>query len=82
MGGETKPRRVFYVRREFLVDAEGRPCLTPPELGIALSDAVSKRDKEAVAGCCWAALNFVHNGKVPKNWLGPWKKTGSMLLAI
>ena len=80
--GEKKPRRVFYVLRPFLVDKNGRPCPTALELGVRLADALGRRDAEAVAGYCWDALNFVHNGRVPKNWLGGWRKAGPTPLAV
>lgn len=80
--GEKKKRSVFYVRRKMLFDNKGRICRTPLELGVLLSKAIEQRDKETVAAYCWDALNFVHDGKVPKNWLGDWKKYGPTPLAI
>lgn len=80
--GEPKPNPAFYVRRDKLFDQRGRLCLTPLELGQQLALAIERRDAESVAGCCWDALNFVHNGAVPKNWLGEWKKHGPTPLAI
>ncbi len=75
-------RRVFYVRRELLFDERGRVCQTPLELGIGLAQAINSRDAEAVAQICWDALNFVHNGQVPEDWLGDYKKDGPVPVAI
>jgi len=80
--GERRRRKVFYVQREMLFDKKGRVCHTPLELGMMLANALSARNKEAVAGICWDALNFVHDGDVPKDWLGVWKKAGPTPLAI
>ena len=80
--GEPFPRPVFYVLRALLHDARGRTCQTPLELGIALAHFLETRDTESVSGCCWDALNFVHNGKVPRNWLGVWRKAGPTPLAV
>lgn len=78
--GEARP--VFYVRRPLLWDDLGRVCPTPLELGVNLARALERRDKEAVAGFCWSALNFVHNGEVPEDWLGVWNEYGPIPLAI
>lgn len=80
--GTNEVRKVFYVRREMLYDKNGRICPTPLELGIMLSDAMLERDEDAVAGICWDALNFVHNGNVPKDWLGGWKEAGPTPIAV
>lgn len=80
--GQRKPRRVFYVQREILFDAKGRVCHTPLELGVQLADAINRRDIETVNCICWDALNFVYDGKVPKDWNKFWKKHGPIPLAI
>jgi hypothetical protein len=80
--GTQEKRRVFYVRKQLLCDDKGRPCPTPLELGNMLSEALKRRDKDAVAGFCLSALNFVHNGEVPENWADEWKEHGPIPLAI
>ena len=75
-------RPVYYVKRPFLYDAYGRTCQTPLELGVNLAQALSQRDKEAVAGHCYAALAFVHDGAIPDDWLGEWKHYSPPPLAI
>ena len=82
VNGEKKRRAVYYVRREILFDDRGRVCQTPLELGRSLTVHLERRDAEAVAGIVWSALNFVHNGKVPRNWLGVWKKYPPVPLAV
>lgn len=80
--GEDRPRPVFYVSRPPIYYSGGKLCRTPLELGVALARAIESRDAEGVAGFCWDALNFVHNGKVPRNWLGAWRKAGPTPLIV
>lgn len=80
--GTQEKRRVFYVLKQHLYDDKGRPCPTPLELGHMLSEALKRRDKEAVAGFCLSALNFVHDGEVPDTWADEWKEHGVIPLAI
>jgi hypothetical protein len=80
--GETKPRRVFYVRRELLFDKAGRVCRTPLELAHCLQDALDRRDADAVHSIVWDALNFIHGGKVPADWAKEAKRIRAVPLAI
>jgi hypothetical protein len=80
--GEKQPRKVFYVRREILFDADGRVCHSPDSVGVQLAGALSRRNVDAVDGIVWDALNFVYNGDVPKDWLRKRRKEKPVPLAI